>query len=221
MVGSPASYISHRRRFAFISLSAMVYRTPQEKMLIVHTHKYFLAEGQQRLDPLGRAVRERVAKSLAVSESMVARVLAAYNVHGEEGICGARGCPPRSEVENYREFITEIINDHHSMREELVRMDVSYIRGCNRDPRADSKKCILGKKLAILSARLVPKLTEVYLDESYCNVYHVAGGAYVEQRPPHLRYLAPAPTMEELQDLAGEASDKVHCSNIMGEKDQR
>ncbi|KAF1787977.1 hypothetical protein GQ600_15292 [Phytophthora cactorum] len=22
----------------------MVYRTPQEKMLIVHTHKYFLAE---------------------------------------------------------------------------------------------------------------------------------------------------------------------------------
>ncbi|KAG6973881.1 hypothetical protein JG687_00000655, partial [Phytophthora cactorum] len=58
MVGSPASYISHRRRFVFISLSAMVYRTPQEKMLIVHTHKYFLAEAQQRLDPLGRAVRE-------------------------------------------------------------------------------------------------------------------------------------------------------------------
>ncbi|KAF1794060.1 hypothetical protein GQ600_11170 [Phytophthora cactorum] len=83
MVGSPAWYISHRRRFGFISLSAMVYRTPQEKMLIVHTHKYFLAEAQQRLDPLGRAVRERVAKSLAVSESMVARVLAAYNVHGE------------------------------------------------------------------------------------------------------------------------------------------
>ncbi|KAG2903903.1 hypothetical protein PC116_g8438 [Phytophthora cactorum] len=62
----------------------MVYRTPQEKMLVVHTHKYFLAEAQQRLDPLGRAVRERVAKSLAVSESMAARVLAAYNVHGEE-----------------------------------------------------------------------------------------------------------------------------------------
>ncbi|KAF1788432.1 hypothetical protein GQ600_25655 [Phytophthora cactorum] len=29
----------------------MVYRTPQEKMIIVHTHKYFLAEAQQRLDP--------------------------------------------------------------------------------------------------------------------------------------------------------------------------
>ncbi|KAF1787437.1 hypothetical protein GQ600_22788 [Phytophthora cactorum] len=65
MVGSPASYISHRRRFAFISLSAMVYRTPQDKMLIVHAHKYLLAEAQQRLDPLGRAVRERVANSLA------------------------------------------------------------------------------------------------------------------------------------------------------------
>ncbi|KAG3134587.1 hypothetical protein PI126_g18623 [Phytophthora idaei] len=25
--------------------------------------------------------------------------------------------------------------------------------------------------------------------------------------------------MEELQDLAGKASDKVHCSNIMGEMD--
>ncbi|KAF1784978.1 hypothetical protein GQ600_25496 [Phytophthora cactorum] len=116
----------------------MVYRIPQEKMLIVHTHKYFLAEAQQRLDPLGRAVRERVAKSLAVSESMVARVLAAYNVHGEEAF--------------------EVPADAHQ------------------------------------------------------------GGAYVEQ-PPHRRYLAPAPTMEELQDLAGEASDKVHCSNIMGEMD--
>ncbi|KAG6962217.1 hypothetical protein JG687_00007271, partial [Phytophthora cactorum] len=69
----------------------------------------------------------------------------------------------------------------------------------------------------ILSARLVPKLAEVYLDESYCNVNHVAGGAYVEQQPPS--EIAPAPTMEELQDLAGEASDKVHCSNIMGEMD--
>ncbi|KAG2773112.1 hypothetical protein PC129_g16947 [Phytophthora cactorum] len=62
----------------------MAYRTAQEKMLIVHAHIYFLAEAQQRLDPPGRAVRERVAKSLAVSESMVARVLAAYNVHSEE-----------------------------------------------------------------------------------------------------------------------------------------
>ncbi|KAG6944087.1 hypothetical protein JG687_00018060, partial [Phytophthora cactorum] len=70
MASSPASYISHRRRFAFVSLSAMAYRTAQEKMLIVHAHIYFLAEAQQRLDPPGRAVRERVAKSLAVSESM-------------------------------------------------------------------------------------------------------------------------------------------------------
>ncbi|KAG3109711.1 hypothetical protein PI125_g10674 [Phytophthora idaei] len=53
-------------------------------MFIVHTHKYFLAEAQQRLDPLGQAVRERVAKSLTVSESMVVRVLRAYNVHGKE-----------------------------------------------------------------------------------------------------------------------------------------
>ncbi|KAF1774649.1 hypothetical protein GQ600_16540 [Phytophthora cactorum] len=99
--------------------------------------KIFLAEAQQRLDPLGRAVRERVAKSLAVSESIVARVLAAYNVHGEEAFA--------------------VPADAHQ------------------------------------------------------------GGAYVEQPPPS--EIAPAPTMEELQDLAGEASDKVHCSNIMGEMD--
>ncbi|KAG6969390.1 hypothetical protein JG687_00003264, partial [Phytophthora cactorum] len=49
------------------------------------------------------------------------------------------------------------------------------------------------------------------------NANHVAGGAYVEQQPRS--EIAPAPTMEELQDLAGEASDKVHCSNIMGEMD--
>ncbi|KAG3106977.1 hypothetical protein PI124_g12266 [Phytophthora idaei] len=86
----------------------MVYRTPQEKMLIVHTHKYFLAEAEQRLDPLGRAVRERVAKSVVLLESMVARVLAAYNVHGEEAFAvppAKRGSPPRSEIENSREFI--------------------------------------------------------------------------------------------------------------------
>ncbi|RAW24274.1 hypothetical protein PC110_g19297 [Phytophthora cactorum] len=41
--------------------------------------------------------------------------------------------------------------------------------------------------------------------------------AYVEQQPPP--EIAPAPTMEELQDLAGEATDKGHCSNIMGEMD--
>ncbi|KAG6949250.1 hypothetical protein JG688_00014707 [Phytophthora aleatoria] len=138
-----------------------VYRTPQEKMLIVHTHKYFLTEAQQRLDPLERAVRERVAKCLAVSESMVAHVVTAYNVDGEEAFAvppAKRECPPRSEVENYRGFITEIINDHHSMREELARMDVSYIRDRKRDPRADSKENVafrnayLEKKLANLTA---------------------------------------------------------------------
>ncbi|KAG6942944.1 hypothetical protein JG687_00018769, partial [Phytophthora cactorum] len=76
-------------------------------------------------------------------------------------------CPPRSEVENYREFITEIINDRNILR--------------------------------------------------YCNVNHVAGGAYVEQQPPS--EIAPAPTMEELQDLAGEATNNVYCSNITGEID--
>ncbi|KAF1780614.1 Jacalin-like lectin domain [Phytophthora cactorum] len=108
---------------------------------------------QQRLDPLGRAVRERVDKCLAISESMVVRVLAACNVHGEEAFAvppAKRGCSPRSEVENYSEFITEIINDRNIS-----------------PPIRDS-----------------------------ANAYY--GG---------------------LQDLAGEATDKAHCSNIKGEMD--
>ncbi|KAG6961905.1 hypothetical protein JG687_00007444 [Phytophthora cactorum] len=129
----------------------MVHRAPQEKVFIVHTHKYFLADAQTLLDPLGRAVRECVAKCLAVSANMVARVVAAYNVHGEEAFA--------------------IISDR-TMREELARMDVFNIKGRKRDPR----NAYLEKKLAILSARLVPKLTEMYLDESYGNVNHVAGG---------------------------------------------
>ncbi|KAG6952601.1 hypothetical protein JG688_00013202, partial [Phytophthora aleatoria] len=41
--------------------------------------------------------------------------------------------------------------------------------------------------------------------------------AYVEQQPPS--EITPTPTMEELQDLAGETTDKVHWSNVMGEMD--
>ncbi|KAF1785633.1 hypothetical protein GQ600_22371 [Phytophthora cactorum] len=214
----------------------MVYRTPQEKIFIVHTHKYFLAEAQQRLDPLGRAVRERVAKSLAVSDSMVARVLRAYNGHGEE----AFAVPRMSEVENYRDFITEIISDRNISRKpttsKIICSELKTLKGetipCERNlcewmfPTSEvvsategptPRNAYLEKKLAILSARLVPKLTEVYLDESYCNVNHVAGGAYLEQQPPS--EIAQAPTMEELQDLAGEATDKVHCSTTMGKMD--
>ncbi|KAG2867851.1 hypothetical protein PC113_g1651 [Phytophthora cactorum] len=194
----------------------MVYRTPQEKMLIVHTHKYFLAEAQQRLDHLGRAVRERVAKALAVSESMVARVLAAYNVHGEEAFAvptAKCGCPPRSEVENYREFITEIINDRNISRKpttsKIICSELKTLKGetipCERN-LCES----MFPTSEVVSATRGPA-------PSYCNVNHVAGGAYVEQQPPS--EIAPAPTMEELQDLAGEVSDKVHCSNIMGEMD--
>lgn len=38
---------------------------------IFHAHRYFLAEARQRLSPLGRAVRQRVAECLAVSEDLV------------------------------------------------------------------------------------------------------------------------------------------------------
>ncbi|KAF1787406.1 hypothetical protein GQ600_20586 [Phytophthora cactorum] len=76
-------------------------------MLIVHTHKYFLAEAQQRLDPLGRAVRERVAK-LRFGEHGCA--CAERTRRGS--ICGARGCPPRSRSKitaSYQEIINDLI----------------------------------------------------------------------------------------------------------------
>jgi transposase len=201
----------------------MAHRTPQEKMLIVRTHRYFLTEAQQRLDPLGRAVHERVAKSLAVSESLVARVVAAWNQHGEDAFAvppAKRGRPPRSEVEDYRDYITEIINDRNlsqkptasriicaglqtltgvaipeqTMRDELQKMDVSYIRGRKRDPRADSKVNVafrnsyLQKKVSNLTARSYPKKEEIYLDESYCKVNHVAEATWVVKNSP--RYCA-------------------------------
>eukprot|EP00644_Phytophthora_capsici_P006600 jgi/Phyca11/118592/e_gw1.36.453.1 len=73
-------------------------------------------------------------------------------------------------------------------------MDVSYVRGRKRDPRADSAVNVafrleyLKKKVSNLNARLYPKLTEIYLDESYCNVNHVAGASWVLKNAP--RYMA-------------------------------
>ncbi|KAF1786279.1 hypothetical protein GQ600_3336 [Phytophthora cactorum] len=159
MAGSPASYISHLRRFAFISLSSMVHRAPQEKVFIVHTHKYFLADAQTLLDPLGRAVRECVAKCLAVSANMVARVVAAYNVHGEEAFAVLQRSADahqgrRSKItasllrKSYMTVIYRVkpttpkiicselkILKDRTMREELARMDVFNIKGRKRDPR--------------------------------------------------------------------------------------
>ncbi|KAF1790259.1 hypothetical protein GQ600_2542 [Phytophthora cactorum] len=107
----------------------------------------FLAEAQQRLDPLGRAVRERVAKCLAVSESMVAHVVAAYNAHGEEEFAvppAKRGCPPRSEVENYREFITEIINDRNISRKpttsKIICSELKTLKGVTIPDRTISRE---------------------------------------------------------------------------------
>ncbi|EEY66895.1 uncharacterized protein PITG_17761 [Phytophthora infestans T30-4] len=94
----------------------MAHRTSQEKLLIVHAHRYFLAEARQRLSPLGRAVRQRVAECLAVSEDLVARVVAAYNKHGEadlEAPPSKRGCPPRSHVQDLHGYITDIIRDRN------------------------------------------------------------------------------------------------------------
>ncbi|ETL36796.1 hypothetical protein L916_11289 [Phytophthora nicotianae] len=46
----------------------------------------------------------------------------------------------------------------------------------------------LANKVSNLSARLHPKVTEVFLDESYCNVNHTAGSSWVVKHSP--RYVA-------------------------------
>ncbi|KAF1785569.1 hypothetical protein GQ600_24807 [Phytophthora cactorum] len=97
---------------------------------------------------------------------MVARVLAAYNVHGEEAFA-VPWMPTTVGGRKLPRVYTEIIND----------------RNISRKPTTSK----------------------------------IIRGAYVEQQPPS--EIAPAPTMEELQDLAGEVTDKVHCSNITGEMD--
>ncbi|OWZ10223.1 hypothetical protein PHMEG_00016958 [Phytophthora megakarya] len=71
------------------------------------------------------------------------------------------------------------------MRKELHRMEVSYIRGRTRDPRADSegniafRKSYLQKNVSNLNARKYPKIPEIFLDESFCNVNHFAGSTWL------------------------------------------
>jgi hypothetical protein len=64
-------------------------------MLIVRAHGYFLDEVRVRRDPERRAVRQRVAGCLTVSEDMVKRTVAHWNVHQDSAFTAGsipRGC---------------------------------------------------------------------------------------------------------------------------------
>ncbi|OWZ06311.1 hypothetical protein PHMEG_00021446 [Phytophthora megakarya] len=62
------------------------------------------------------------------------------------------------------------------MRDELQRMEGSYVRGRKIDPRADHEVNVrfknkhLNKRMHNISTKNYPKMPEVYLDERYCNV---------------------------------------------------
>ncbi|OWZ18238.1 hypothetical protein PHMEG_0007705 [Phytophthora megakarya] len=73
------------------------------------------------------------------------------------------------------------------MRDELQRMEVSYVRGRKRDPRADHEvnEQVLGQEDA---QYINEELPDVYLDESYCNVNHVAPATWLTRNSP--RYVA-------------------------------
>ncbi|OWZ06849.1 hypothetical protein PHMEG_00020844 [Phytophthora megakarya] len=64
-------------------------------------------------------------------------------------------------------------------------MEVSYICGRTRDPRADSEGNIafrnsyLQIKVSNLNARKYPKIREFFLDERFCNVNQVAGSTWL------------------------------------------
>jgi hypothetical protein len=124
--------------------------------------------------------------------------------------------PQRSEIGQQHDILSDIIYDRNlskkpttstilaaevkqmtgfvilarTVRDELRRMDVSFIRGRTRDPPADSEGNVafrsvhLQNKVSNLNARRYPKLPEIYLDESYCNVNHVAGSTWLHKNSP-------------------------------------
>ncbi|EEY69743.1 uncharacterized protein PITG_06230 [Phytophthora infestans T30-4] len=120
----------------------MSHKAPQEKLLIIRTHQYFLAEAQQRLDPLGQAVRKRIATCLAGSASTVARVVVLWDASGDDAFTeppAKRGCPPRSVGATFHGYITDMVHNESTVRRALGRIELSYVRGRKRDPRADTE----------------------------------------------------------------------------------
>jgi transposase len=76
---------------------------------------------------------------------------------------------------------------------QLKSMGCSYIKGKLRDPRADDDGTIafrtqyLRNKASNYNRKNNPKRPEVYLDESYCNLHHVAQRSWL--LPGRVRYM--------------------------------
>lgn len=94
---------------------AKSHRTPAKKRLIFSTHSYFLPEARDRLDPLKRSVRHRVADCFGVPAVVVARVDAEWKRHGDSSFerSSERAPSTQSVVKKYGNLIMQIIEDRN------------------------------------------------------------------------------------------------------------
>ncbi|KAE8891955.1 hypothetical protein PR003_g4048 [Phytophthora rubi] len=87
-------------------------------------------------------------------------------------------------------YLEEVLNQDfnaRTMRTYLNNMGFKHLRGQNRHYLAESvgnvafRATYLSKRLSNRDARGHPVLPEVFLDESYCNVNHVAGKTWLTE----------------------------------------
>jgi transposase len=91
------------------------YLSPEERMMVVNAHAYFLEQSSKRGTGKTLGVRKQVALCLQISESTVDRILSSYNKNSEAFARPPspvnRGTPPLSypeEVVTYvRNYVTE------------------------------------------------------------------------------------------------------------------
>ncbi|KAF4037827.1 hypothetical protein GN244_ATG10047 [Phytophthora infestans] len=137
----------------------MRHLTPYAKLHMVRAHEYFLNEAQQRLDPAKRALHQRVAACLADSGGMVNT--------------------PWSTRTSTKTRLSQRIAGLAIVLQGQRR---DNFKGRSRDPRARKVTFLLGestcKKKLNLNARRYHKLPKMYLDESDCNVSHLAGSTW-------------------------------------------
>lgn len=197
----------------------MSHRSPAEKKLIVRLYNYFSAEAKEGNDPLKRGLLQRVADALTIPHVSVSRIVRSWKKNGDDSLDATpppRGRPPQTINNNVRELITGVIKNRNlsklpttsrhirsellkmtgraipgrTLRREMKRMELSYIHGQARDPRAD-RECnvtfrlkYLANKRTNLTTRSYPKRPEIYLDESYSNLNHVANKTWLEKSTP-------------------------------------
>ncbi|OQR85869.1 hypothetical protein ACHHYP_20533 [Achlya hypogyna] len=178
---------------------------PCEKVLIVNAHAYFMA--QERRGAGGPQVRARVAACLGFGEATVARVMAEWHAHHDPtshhepqtGWPKTHVLPEAAHTKSTTsspvtaaiirtelERRCEIEISLKTMQRVLKRQGYKYLKGQQRHTMAETAANVvfraryLRAKLANRSARNEPIVPEVYLDESFCHLHHVASRSWLD-----------------------------------------